>query len=156
MVRSPRGSPDFIKFEQTRVHPSPDRVEMPNRGHTANRKARLGDTDTDKPYIRRAQNYQTIDATAVTTELFGIGHNYYSDNPTILWDMMCTIGETRPQDRALEIARYGGLPDGDEYYRVNASIVPSAQACSLRRTAFPVGGRAAVGVGDEDANRADC
>ena len=104
-----------------------------------NRKARLGDTDTDKPYIRSAQNYQTIDATAVTTQLFGIGHNYYSDNPTILWDMMCTIGETRPQDRALEIARYGGLPDGDQYYRVNAAIEPSAQACSLHRTAFPPG-----------------
>ena len=103
-----------------------------------NRKLRLGDTDTDKPYIRIAQNYQTIDATAVTTELFGIGHNYYSDNPTILWDMMCTIGETRPQDRALEVARYGGLPDGDPYYRVNSAIVPSAQACSLHRTAFPV------------------
>ncbi|MEL6861301.1 MAG: alpha/beta hydrolase [Pseudomonadota bacterium] len=113
-----------------------------------NQKARLGDTDTDKPYIRTAQNYQTIDATAVTTELFGIGHNYYSDNPTILWDMMCTIGETRPQDRALEIARYGGLPDGDEYYRVNASIEPSAEACALRRTAFPAGG--ALGVGVED------
>ncbi|MEO0608583.1 MAG: alpha/beta hydrolase, partial [Pseudomonadota bacterium] len=109
-----------------------------------NRKARLGDTDTDKPYIRNAQNYQTIDATAVTTELFGIGHNYYSDNPTILWDMMCTIGETRPQDRALEIARYGGLPDGEEYYRVNASIEPSAQACSLRRTAFPISGPSAA------------
>lgn len=114
-----------------------------------NQKARLGDTDTDKPYIRTHQNYQTIDATAVTTELFGIGHNYYSDNPTILWDMMCTIGETRPQDRALEIARYGGLPDGDEYYRVNASIEPSAQACSLRRTAFPVGGPGAADAGDD-------
>ncbi|MEL6757351.1 MAG: alpha/beta hydrolase, partial [Pseudomonadota bacterium] len=76
---------------------------------------RLGDTDKNRPYIRQSQNYQTIDATAVATELFGIGHNYYSDNPTILWDMMCTIGETRPQDRALEIARYGGLPDGEEY-----------------------------------------
>ncbi len=113
-----------------------------------NQKARLGDTDTDKPYIRTAQNYQTIDATAVTTELFGIGHNYYSDNPTILWDMMCTIGETRPQDRALEIARYGGLPDGDEYYRVNASIVPSAQACALRRTAFPIGAPRATDAED--------
>lgn len=113
-----------------------------------NRKARLGDTDTDKPYIRIAQNYQTIDATAVTTQLFGIGHNYYSDNPTILWDMMCTIGETRPQDRALEIARYGGLPDGDPYYRVNAAIEPSAQACSLHRTAFPPG-RAPATTSDE-------
>ena len=105
-----------------------------------NQAKRLGDTDTDKPYIRAAQNYQTIDATAVTTQLFGLGHNYYSNNPTILWDMMCTIGETRPQDRALEVARYGGLPDGDQYYRVNSSITPQTEACTLHRTAFPAGG----------------
>lgn len=104
-----------------------------------NQAKRLGDTDTDKPYIRDSQNYETIDATAVTTQLFGIGHNYYSDNPTILWDMMCTIGETQPQDRALEIARYGGLPDGDQYYRVNSSIEPETEACTLHRTAFPAG-----------------
>ena len=102
-------------------------------------KKRLGDTDTDKPYIRDDQNYQTIDATAVTTQLFGLGHSYYSNNPTILWDMMCTIGETGPQDRALEVARYGGLPDGDQYYRVNAAIVPATEACTLHRSAFPTG-----------------
>lgn len=106
-----------------------------------NQAKRLGDTDTDKPYIRDAQNYETIDATSVTTQLFGIGHNYYSDNPTILWDMMCTIGETRPQDRALEVARYGGLPDGDQYYRVNALIEPETEACTLHRTAFPASAR---------------
>lgn len=113
-----------------------------------NQAKRLGETDTDKPYIRNAQNYQTIDATAVTTQLFGTGHNYYSDNPTILWDMMCTIGETGPQDRALEIARYGGLPDGDQYYRVNSSIVPQTRACTLHRSAFPAGG-VAVAVPDD-------
>jgi len=100
---------------------------------------RLGDTDTNRPYIRNAGNYQTIDATAVTTELFGVGHNYYSDNPTVLWDMMCTIGETGPQDRALEIARFGGLPDGEQYYRINTEIDPNSDACKLRRTAFPAG-----------------
>lgn len=102
-----------------------------------NQAKRLGDTDTNKPYIRPTQNYQTIDATAVTTQLFGIGHNYYSDNPTILWDMMCTIGETDPQDRALEIARFGDLPDGDPYYRVNTTLAPRDDACKLRRTAYP-------------------
>lgn len=102
-----------------------------------NQAKRLGDTDTNKPYIRAAQNYQTIDATAVTTQLFGIGHNYYSDNPTILWDMMCTIGETDPQDRALEVARFGDLPDGEQYYRVNTNLSPNEQACKLRRTAYP-------------------
>ena len=102
-----------------------------------NQAKRLGDTDTNKPYIRAAQNYQTIDATAVTTQLFGIGHNYYSDNPTILWDMMCTIGETDPRDRALEVARFGDLPDGEQYYRVNTDLSPNEQACKLRRTAYP-------------------
>ena len=106
----------------------------------SNDEKRLGDTDTNRPYIRRAQNYQTIDATAVTTELFGIGHNYYSDNPTILWDMMCTIGETQPQDRALEPARFGDLPDGETYYRINTAIDPEWDACKLRRTAYPAGG----------------
>lgn len=105
-----------------------------------NQQKRLGDTDTNRPYIRKAQNYQTIDATNVTTELFGIGHNYYSDNPTILWDMMCTIAETRPQDRALELARFGDLPDGDPYYRINSAIAPNTSACSLHRTAFPASG----------------
>ena len=102
-----------------------------------NQKKRLGDTDTNRPYIRPAQNYQTIDATAVTTELFGVGHNYYSDNPTILWDMMCTIGETLPQDRALEVARFGDEPNGAQYYRVSSNLTPGEQACKLRRDAFP-------------------
>ncbi len=109
---------------------------------------RLGDTDKNRPYIRQSQNYQTIDATAVTTELFGIGHNYYSDNPTILWDMMCTIGETAPDQRALELARFGDLPDGDPYYRINSALEPSEAACTLRRQAFPAG-RGAV-ESDED------
>jgi len=106
----------------------------------SNEEKRLGDTDKNRPYIRTAQNYQTIDATAVATELFGIGHNYYSDNPTILWDMMCTFAETRPQDRALEVARFGDLPDGEQYYRINDSIRPRSEACKLRRTAYPAGG----------------
>lgn len=109
-----------------------------------NQKMRLGDTDKDKPYIRPDPRYQTIDATAVTTELFGIGHNYYSDNPTILWDMMCTIGETRPEERALEVARYAGLPDGDPYYRVNTNIEPNTKACTLHRSAFPIGAGASA------------
>lgn len=113
-----------------------------------NQKKRLGDTDTDKPYIRTAQNYQTIDATAVTTELFGLGHSYYSNNPTILWDMMCTIGETRPQDRALEVARYGGQPDGDQYFRVSSAISPNTEACTLHRSAFP-GGESVIAESDD-------
>ncbi len=115
----------------------------------ANQQKRLGDTDKNRPYIRTTGNYQTIDATAVTTELFGIGHNYYSDNPTILWDMMCTIGETGPQDRALEVARFGDLPDGDPYYRINTEIDPNFDACTLHRTAFPAGGAPVPDVAED-------
>lgn len=100
---------------------------------------RLGDTDTNRPYIRPTFNYQTIDATDVATELFGVGHNYYSDNPTILWDMMCTIRETPPQNRALEEARFGDLPNGDRYFRINSTIDPNASECTLHRTTFPAG-----------------
>ncbi|MEM7330379.1 MAG: alpha/beta hydrolase [Pseudomonadota bacterium] len=106
----------------------------------ANQEKRLGDTDTNRPYIRSSLNYQTIDATAVTTELFGIGHNYYSDNPTILWDMMCTIRETPPQNRALEVARFADLPNGEQYFRINSTINPNASECTLHRSAFPAGG----------------
>ncbi|MEM1147969.1 MAG: alpha/beta hydrolase [Pseudomonadota bacterium] len=102
---------------------------------------RLGDTNRNRPYIRADQNYQTIDATAVATELFGfgLGHNYYSDNPTILWDMMCTIGETAPQDRALEMARFGDEPDGAPYFRINTNVDPQVEACKLRRSAYLAG-----------------
>ncbi len=99
---------------------------------------RLGDTDKDKPYIRRDERYETVDATAITTELFGLGHSYYSDNPTILWDMMCTIGETDPQDRALEEATYAGLPDGDPYFRISTSVEPNYDECSVFRESFPL------------------
>lgn len=104
-----------------------------------NQKKRLGDTDKNKPYIRAHPRYQTIDATAVATELFGIGHNYYSDNPSILWDMMCTIGRAAPEERALELARYGNDPNGAAYFRVNPALTPDNSACKLRRSAFPAG-----------------
>jgi len=53
---------------------------------------------------------------------------------------MCTFAETQPQDRALEVARFGDLPDGEQYYRINDSIRPRSEACKLRRTAYPAGG----------------
>ncbi|MEL6757958.1 MAG: OmpA family protein, partial [Pseudomonadota bacterium] len=61
--------------------------------------------------------------------------------PTILWDMMCTIGETAPDQRALELARFGDLPNGDPYYRINSALEPGDSACTLRREAFPAGRR---------------
>ena len=54
--------------------------------------------------------------------------------------MMCTIGETLPQDRALEVARFGDDPNGAQYYRVSSDLVPGEQACKLRRDAFPTAG----------------
>lgn len=103
-----------------------------------NQNLRLGDTDGNRPYIRRNEFYETVDATGVATELFGLGHNYYSDNPFILGDMLCAMAEANPEDRALERLRYAGLDDGDEYYRVNAEVAPGYEECSLFRDAFPI------------------
>lgn len=103
-----------------------------------NKKLRLGDTDGNKPYIRRNEFYETVDATGVATELFGLGHNYYSDNPFILGDMLCAMAEAAPEERALERLRFGALEDGDEYYRVNAAVAPGYEECSLFRDAFPL------------------
>ena len=103
-----------------------------------NQTLRLGDTDGNKPYIRLNEFYETVDATGVATELFGLGHNYYSDNPFILGDMLCAMAEANPEDRALERLRYAGLDDGDQYFRVNAEVAPGYEECSLFRDAFPI------------------
>ncbi len=106
--------------------------------NVVNQKKRLGDTDTNRPYIRENEYYQTIDATGVATELFGLGHNYYSDNPFILGDMLCAMAEANPEVRALERLRYAGTPDGPEYFRVRADVEPGYEECSLYRDAFPI------------------
>ncbi len=103
-----------------------------------NQKKRLGDTDGDKPYIRENEFYQTVDASSVATELFGLGHNYYSDNPFILGDILCAMSEANPEVRALERLHYAGTPDGLEYFRVNAAVEPGDEECSLFRDAFPL------------------
>lgn len=103
-----------------------------------NKKLRLGDTNGNMPYIRANPAYQTVDATSIATELFGLGHNYYSDNPFVLGDILCALAEAYPEDRALERLRYANTPDGDEYFRVNAAIAPGYEACSLYRDAFPL------------------
>lgn len=111
-----------------------------------NNKLRLGDTNGDKPFIRANPYYQTVDATGIATELFGLGHNYYSDNPFILGDIVCALAEANPELRALERRRYGGVPDGLEYFRVNVGLRPAEEDCSLYRTAFPLQSIAEVPV----------
>src|SRR5690606_6061093 len=103
-----------------------------------NSKPRLGDTNGDKPFIRANPSYQTVDATGIATELFGLGHNYYSDNPFVLGDIACALAEANPERRALERRRYGSLPDGLEYFRVNTAVTPPEKDCSLYRTDFPL------------------
>lgn len=103
-----------------------------------NSKLRLGDTNGDKPFIRSNPYYETVDATGIATELFGLGHNYYSDNPFILGDILCALAEANPELRALERRRYASTPDGLEYFRVNAAKTPAVQDCSLYRDAFPL------------------
>ncbi len=103
-----------------------------------NSKLRLGDTNRDKPYIRVSPFYQTVDATGIATELFGLGHNYYSENPFILGDILCAMAEADPEVRALERRRYAGTPDGQEYFRVSATTRPGYEECSLFRNAFPL------------------
>ncbi len=103
-----------------------------------NSKLRLGDTNGDKPFIRANPYYQTVDATGIATELFGLGHNYYSDNPFILGDILCALAEANPEIRALERRRYASTPDGLEYFRVNADKAPAEEDCSLYRDAYPL------------------
>jgi esterase/lipase superfamily enzyme len=103
-----------------------------------NSKLRLGDTNGDKPFIRANPYYQTVDATGIATELFGLGHNYYSDNPFILGDIVCALAEANPELRALERRRYASTPDGLEYFRVNAAVAPVSEDCSLYRDAYPL------------------
>lgn len=104
-----------------------------------NQAKRLGDTDKNKPFIRSDERYLTVDATDVATELFGIGHGYYSDSPTVLWDIMCAIDDTFPEDRSLREARYGDEPDGERYYRITGEIDPAFEECSVYRAVYPLG-----------------
>ncbi|MBA3069437.1 MAG: alpha/beta hydrolase [Hyphomonas sp.] len=119
-----------------------------------NSKLRLGDTNGDKPFIRPDPFYQTVDATGIATELFGLGHNYYSDNPFILGDIVCALAEANPELRALERRRYGNVPDGLEYFRVNTAVRPANADCSLYRNAFPIADVRDAGVGPVEPSAA--
>lgn len=96
-------------------------------------KPRLGDTDGNKPYIRNDRGFVTVDATPVATELFGLGHSYYSDNPFILNDIKCSLADTPPGDRALAERQYADEPNGERFFRTDPEVEAELQACDLRR-----------------------
>lgn len=102
-----------------------------------NRAKRLGDTDGNKPYIRAYENYQTVDATDVATELFGIGHGYYSNNPFVLGDIYCVLRDTGPDKRAVQMRYFADDPNSPEFYRVISDAQPADEACSLVRNTEP-------------------
>lgn len=102
-----------------------------------NRATRLGYTDGDRPYIRENPAYQTVDATGVASELFGLGHSYYSDNPFVLGDMLCTLLEAAPDERALERRHFESDPTKPEYFQVSTEVEPLLRECSLVRDTVP-------------------
>lgn len=102
-----------------------------------NGKPRLGDTDKNKPYIRSEGGYETVDATSVASELFGLGHGYYSTNPFILGDIRCVLGDTAPTDRALAARRYADLEKGPEFFATEPKIEPFFEECALVRQYAP-------------------
>lgn len=100
-------------------------------------KPRLGDTDTNKPYIRVSSKYETVDATSVASELFGLGHGYYSSNPFILGDIRCALGDMDADDRALKTRRYDDQEDGLEFFQTDEDVEPFFEECELVRTLLP-------------------
>jgi esterase/lipase superfamily enzyme/outer membrane protein OmpA-like peptidoglycan-associated protein len=99
---------------------------------------RLGQTNGDRPYVRPAAGFETVDATRVASELFGDGHGYYSNNPYILNDIRCVLAEIPPEARSLDEARYAGDPDGEIYYLTEPDGRPDEESCALRRRVYPV------------------
>lgn len=103
---------------------------------TINLRRRLGQTHGNRPFIREDPGYVTIDATPVATELFGVGHGYFSDNPFILSDIRCALADETVDVRALRAERFGQLPDGAQYYRTVPGVAAD-EACELRRETRP-------------------
>lgn len=99
--------------------------------------ARLGDTNVNKPFIRTVPDYETVDATPVASELFGLGHSYYSDNPFILGDILCALTGAPPNDRSLRARNYDDQPTEPEFYQTQDGIAPFYEECSLRRQLIP-------------------
>jgi esterase/lipase superfamily enzyme/outer membrane protein OmpA-like peptidoglycan-associated protein len=97
---------------------------------------RLGETDRNRPFIRPEAGYATIDATPVASELFGIGHSYYSNNPFILSDIRCAMADLPTAARALQLRRYADAPDGEPYFRIDPAGEAGDRNCNLRRDRF--------------------
>lgn len=102
-----------------------------------NRTPRLGQTNRDRPWIREADNYLTVDATSVSSALYGAGHAYYSDNPFILNDIRCALADQPIEVRALLAARFEGRPEGPVYFRTRADGAATDADCALRRRSAP-------------------
>ena len=100
---------------------------------------RLGDTDGNKPYIREDLGFVTVDATPVATELFGLGHGYYSDNPFILNDIRCAMSDTPTTARALSEQTYDDEPGGQRFFRTDPDVDALQGVCNLRRQNYLLG-----------------
>lgn len=100
---------------------------------------RLGQSFWRLPFVRQDQRYATIDATSVATELFGLGHGYFSANPTIINDIRCSLADVPFNKRALQPREtrraepfYAAVPTGS-----GAGADVRAE-CRLEREVFPV------------------
>lgn len=102
-----------------------------------NRTPRLGQTNGDRPWIREADNYLTVDATSVSSALYGAGHAYYSNNPFILNDIRCALAGQPIEVRALMAARFERRPEGPVYFRTRADGAAENADCALRRRLAP-------------------
>jgi len=118
------------------IYASDDDLAL-NFSKLLNGKPRLGDTNGNKPYIRQEEGYETIDATPVATELFGLGHNYYSEDPFILNDIRCALADTPPVQRALDQRNFNDQSDQPSFYLTDPNIEPDFRYCALSRKAYP-------------------
>ncbi len=98
-----------------------------------NQSPRLGQTDRNRPWIREADGYLTVDATEVSSALYGAGHAYYSNSPFILNDIRCALADQPVEARALLEARFEGRPEAPVYFRTSPEAAAEDLNCSLRR-----------------------
>lgn len=92
---------------------------------------RVGQVRNHEPFLRRG--YVSVDASSVASPFDGYGHGYYSDNPTILFDIGCALAGVTPERRALT----AGGPAARRYWVANRNVNPPETFCQLQRTQFP-------------------
>lgn len=102
-----------------------------------NKNKRLGDTLINRPYIRDNSRFTTIDATDVSTEMFGLGHSYYATQPSVIGDMRCALQDYAASNRALDVRHYEGDETNPVYYRTNTKRANIYSECGLIRTQLP-------------------